>query len=428
MPVGTKGTIKSLTYTELTDPDLALNPPIILGNTYHLALDPGTAILESVKGLHNFSTWPNAMLTDSGGFQMVSLLKLAEINEQGVEFESPYPQDNGRRIMLRPEESMRTQNCIGADIMMQLDDVVSSVAADDERFEVATYRTLRWLDRCIESHKNKNEQNLFAIVQGGLDTKPGGLRDICLEGFRRRDHDIPGYAIGGLAGGESKDDFWRVVAHSCRALPQDKPRYLMGVGYPLDLVVCTALGVDMYDCVYPTRTARFGVALVDDVAPGTLRLKGNEFANDMRVIDDECGCQCCKGGFSRSKLHTMLKAGEPVAAQLMTNHNIAYMLRLVRRMRTAVLDDKYEEFVREFVGRFYPEGYDPEYGGSGGGGVTEEGIVESKGVTNSGDEGSEAKKKGKQDEKQEKELFIPKWVVEALAAANVDVTTTAGEK
>ena len=123
---------------------------------------------------------------------------------------------------------------------------------------------------------------MFAIVQGGLDTKPGGLRDVCLEGFRRRDHLIPGYAIGGLAGGESKDEFWRVVAHSCRALPVNKPRYLMGVGYPLDLVVCTALGVDMYDCVYPTRTARFGVALVDGVAPGTLRLKGTEFAKDMR--------------------------------------------------------------------------------------------------------------------------------------------------
>jgi len=170
--------------------------------------------------------------------------------------QSPYAKDNKKKILLKPEESMRTQNSIGADVMMQLDDVVSSIYDDFERFEEATYRTLRWLDRCIDSNSNKKEQNLFAIVQGGLDVSLGGLREVCLEGFRRRDDKIPGYAIGGLAGGESKDDFWKVVSQCCKSLPTNKPRYLMGVGYPVDLVVCTALGVDMYDCVYPTRTAR----------------------------------------------------------------------------------------------------------------------------------------------------------------------------
>ena len=197
-----------------------------------------------------------ALLTDSGGFQMVSLLKLATITESGVSFESPYPSDNKKIIVMRPEDSVKTQLSIGSDIIMQLDDVVSSVTADDERFEEATYRTLRWLDRCIEEKGTKTDGSLFAIVQGGLDVGIGGLREVCLEGFRRRDHKIPGYAIGGLAGGESKDDFWRVVHQCCSALPPNKPRYLMGVGYPLDLVVCTALGVDMYDCVYPTRVAR----------------------------------------------------------------------------------------------------------------------------------------------------------------------------
>ena len=450
-----------MTYTELTDASSGLNPPIILGNTYHLALDPGTPVLETAAGLHNFSTWPNAMLTDSGGFQMVSLLKLADINEEGVRFESPYEKDDKRMIMLRPEDSIRTQNTIGADVIMQLDDVVSSVAADEERFEVATHRTLRWLDRCLAAHGKKSEQSLFAIAQGGLDTSPGGLRDVCLEGFRRRDSLIPGYAIGGLAGGESKDAFWRVVAHACRAMPVNKPRYLMGVGYPLDLVVCTALGVDMYDCVYPTRTARFGVALVDGVAPGTLRLKSAEYAGDLRVVDGDCGCQCCKGGFSRSKLHNMLKSGEPVAVQLMTSHNIAYMLRLSKRMREAVLEDRYGEFATEFVGRFYPGGYDPEYSGEKGGEEKEEGEEEEKrggeeeekrggeegekreGATKREKNGSveKANKKQKREskklaaerkrtgsrtsEKEEevKDPCMPRWVVESLSSAGIDVTT-----
>ena len=346
MPVGTKGTIKSITAVELEE---ELQCPIILGNTYHLALQPGTELIRDQGGLHHFMGLRNntALLTDSGGFQMVSLLKLAEITEEGVTFASPYSQNNdNERMLLRPEDSIQHQNNIGADIIMALDDVVSSVTDDASRYRLATYRTLRWLDRCFNAHSKPQTQNLFAIVQGGLDVTLGGLREQCLAGFLNRDNKIPGYAIGGLAGGESKDDFWKVVHQCCRALPDDKPRYLMGVGYPLDLVICTALGVDMYDCVYPTRTARFGVALVQ--AGQTLRLRNHECQNDDRPIDDKCRCQACQY-YSRGQLHTLLKANNPLAATLMTHHNITYMMTLVTDMRNAIQQHCYKDFCHNFI-------------------------------------------------------------------------------
>lgn len=350
MPVGTKGSVKGVSVEEITS-DLSLNNEIILANTYHLALQPTTPLVEKMGGLHKFMGWSRNILTDSGGFQMVSLLKLAEITEEGVTFESPY--DN-KRLLLRPEDSIQHQNEIGSDIIMALDDVVSSVTVDDTRFREATYRTLRWLDRCFAAHKYPDTQALFPIVQGGLDTNIGGLREQCLAGFRNRSSQISGYAIGGLAGGESKEQFWKVVDQCCRALPDNKPRYLMGVGYPLDLVVCTALGIDMYDCVYPTRTARFGVALVPGPAPGTLRLKNHECATDTRVVQEGCGCQACSGGMSRARLHSLLKSGNSLAAQLLTQHNIAYMMALVRNMRQAILENRFPAFARDFVKDQYP--------------------------------------------------------------------------
>jgi len=283
-------------------------------------------------------------------------------------------------MLLRPEDSIHHQNNIGSDIIMALDDVISSVEVNTERFEIATYRTLRWYDRCIAAHQNPTTQNLFPIVQGGLDVSSGGLRDKCLVGLKHRDDVTPGYAIGGLAGGESKDDFWKVVHHCCKILPDLKPRYLMGVGYPLDLVICTALGVDMYDCVYPTRTARFGVALVDEAFPGTLRLKNADCGReDDRVIMEGCMCQACcdlldddeeeedtqnnntrkrRKGYSRARLHTMMKSGNPLAVQLITNHNLAYMKKLTGDMRNAILEGKYDEFVRGFISRHFPGGSD----------------------------------------------------------------------
>ncbi|CAE7873016.1 qtrt1 [Symbiodinium sp. KB8] len=255
-------------------------------------------------------------------------------------------------MLLTPEMSMALQNQIGSDIMMALDDVVDAKTVDAERFREACFRTLRWIDRCIAAHKRKEEQNLFGIVQGGLDVSPGGLRDICLEGMLKRDADLPGYAIGGLAGGEDKNDFWRVVAHCCDALPAHKPRYLMGVGYPLDLVVCSALGVDMYDCVYPTRTGRFGTALVPW---GLLKLKASACAVDPRPIDPTCPCATCRN-YSRATLHGLLKS-DVAAAQLVTQHNIAYMLRLTRGMRKAVQEGAYPDFVRAFMRGMFPTGH-----------------------------------------------------------------------
>lgn len=341
MPVGTKGAIKGISGPGMCAPPIGAE--ILLGNTYHLAFRPGADVVRKMGGLHKFMNYGNNILTDSGGFQMVSLLSLAEITEEGVRFQSP---SDGTTMMLTPEESIRTQHKIGSDIIMVLDDVVHSCTQDDARFKLATERTVRWLDRCIKAHQEGGKQdaalgfasgpehqNIFAIVQGGLDVSAGGLREQCLEAFSQRDSHLPGYAIGGLAGGESKEDFWRVVDLCCRRLPKNKPRYLMGVGYPLDIVVCTALGVDMFDCVYPTRTARFGTAFT---RTGLLKLKSAKFAKDMDPIDCSCPCHVCKGTelqgsgpYSRSSLHFMLKQGS-VGGNLLTHHNLTYMLTLVR--------------------------------------------------------------------------------------------------
>ena len=341
MPVGTKGAIKGISGPGMCAPPIGAE--ILLGNTYHLAFRPGADVVRKMGGLHKFMNYGNNILTDSGGFQMVSLLSLAEITEEGVRFQSP---SDGTTMMLTPEESIRTQHKIGSDIIMVLDDVVHSCTQDDARFKLATERTVRWLDRCIKAHQEGGKQdaalgfasgpehqNIFAIVQGGLDVSAGGLREQCLEAFAQRDNHLPGYAIGGLAGGESKEDFWRVVDLCCRRLPKNKPRYLMGVGYPLDIVVCTALGVDMFDCVYPTRTARFGTAFT---RTGLLKLKSAKFAKDMDPIDSSCPCHVCKGTelqgsgpYSRSSLHFMLKQGS-AGGNLLTHHNLTYMLTLVR--------------------------------------------------------------------------------------------------
>jgi len=347
MPVGTKGTIKGLSSRQMQEEE-ALAPEIILGNTYHLALQPGTDLLEEMGGLHRFMNWSQCLLTDSGGFQMVSLLKLAEITEEGVKFVSPL--DNVSEMMLTPEQSIKCQNQIGADIIMQLDDVVSSVNPDEARFLEATHRSVRWLDRCRAAHSRPDAQNLFPIIQGGLDVSSGGMREWCIAEMVKRD--APGYAIGGLAGGEDKHSFWRVVAHNCARLPANKPRYLMGVGYPLDLVVCVALGVDMFDCVYPTRTARFGVALVPR---GTLRLKAHEFGSSLAKVDDDCRCSCCQG-YTRAALHALFRTNEALAAQLLTTHNVAYMMRLMREMRDKIMqgEEAYHGFIRAFLAVQFP--------------------------------------------------------------------------
>ena len=340
MPVGTYGAIKGLSPNELESSD-ALQPQIILANTYHLGCRPGEDLLRETGGLHKFMRWNRNMLTDSGGFQMVSLLKLLTMNEEGVEFENP---EDGSKMLLTPELSMRIQNAIGADIMMALDDVVSSTNDDVNRMMDSAKRTIRWLDRCIAAHSRPTDQNLYAIVQGGLDPS---LRDYSLRECISRN--LPGYAIGGLSGGEGKDKFWRVVAQCCSSLPRNKPRYLMGVGYPLDIVCCVALGVDQFDCVYPTRTARFGTALVPG---GQLRLTLSKYAEDGRPIQIDCECStCCH--YSRSYLNS-IAGKEPTGAKLITIHNIAFMLSLSRKMRLSIIKNTFPEFVREFITNMFP--------------------------------------------------------------------------
>ncbi|CAG5135656.1 unnamed protein product [Candidula unifasciata] len=334
MPVGTQGTLKGLVPDQLRELDCR----IMLGNTYHLGHRPGPDLLEKA-GRQLFSYCFS--FQDSGGFQMVSLLELAEITEEGVKFRSPH---DGSEMLLTPEKSIEIQNSIGADIIMQLDDVVHS-SVSGPRLEEAMYRTIRWLDRCIKAHQRPKDQCLFPIVQGGLDAE---LRTKCAHELIKRD--VGGYAIGGLSGGEEKAEFWRMVKISTDLLPKEKPRYLMGVGFAVDLVVCVALGCDMFDCVFPTRTARFGCALVKT---GQLNLKSKTFAKDFRPIDSECHCSTCQT-YTRAYLHTLANT-EPAACNIITVHNVAYQLELMRSMHQSILQDKFPNFVQQFFLTLFPQ-------------------------------------------------------------------------
>ena len=258
--------------------------------------------------------------------------------------------------------------------MMQLDDVVDATHTDPQRFEEARHRTVRWLDRCIEAHKNTSKQNLFPIVQGSkmpsviyklkyarkvLNYFPGGLDEELRKECAREliERDTPGFAIGGLSGGEEKDKFWRQVSASTEVLPKDKPRYLMGVGFALDLVVCSALGVDMYDCVYPTRTARFGNALMM-THPGSLNIRSNLYRKDFRPIDENCPCSTCTGptAVTRAHIHKLLYDKETSGCHLLTVHNVFFQLRLMGSIRQAIKENKYPEFVKQYLKDNFPEG------------------------------------------------------------------------
>lgn len=337
MPVATQGAMKGVTSEQLEE----LDCEIILGNTYHLGLKPGEEVLRELGGVHKLQSWNRNILTDSGGFQMVSLLKLATINEEGVVFQSTH---GGGELLLKPEDSIRIQNAIGGDIMMQLDDVVH-VLTTGPRVEEAMYRSIRWLDRCLSSNQRPNEQCVFGIIQGALDPK---LRAICLEEMIKRD--CKGYAIGGLSGGEAKDDFWKIVSMCAKALPPNKPRYCMGVGYPVDIVVCIALGVDMFDCVYACRTARFGSALT---STGKLQLTKRLYAKDSGPLDAECSCPTCKK-YSRAYLHTVATK-ETIGATLLSMHNIAYLLNLTRACRSAIEKGTFKDFVCSFMLSYHPK-------------------------------------------------------------------------
>lgn len=274
---------------------------------------------------------------------MVSLLKLANVTEEGVRFLSPH---DGSPMLLTPEHSISLQNSIGSDIIMQLDDVLVTTHPDPARMREAMLRSVRWLDRCMAAHARPEEQNLFCIIQGGLDLD---MRRECTAAMVARD--TPGIAIGGLSGGEAKEDYCRVVAAVTEQLPDNKPRYVMGIGYPEDLVVSVALGADMFDCVWPTRTARFGNAVTKN---GVLNLKHASYADDFGPIEEGCGCVCCRPkdaegalGITRAFVHHNA-AKETAAAHLLTMHNVWYQLNLMREARDAIIADNFPAFVKRF--------------------------------------------------------------------------------
>jgi queuine tRNA-ribosyltransferase len=335
MPVATQASLKGLTPLQLEDTGCRL----CLNNTYHLGLKPGQDVLDAVGGAHKFQGWNHNILTDSGGFQMVSLLKLAKITEEGVRFLSPH---DGSPMLLTPEHSIDLQNSIGSDIIMQLDDVLVTTSPDTERMREAMHRSVRWLDRCIKAHKKPETQNLFCIIQGGLDLE---MRKECCEEMVKRG--TPGIAIGGLSGGERKEDYCKVVDTCTGLLPENKPRYVMGIGYPEDLVVSVALGADMFDCVWPTRTARFGNAITKH---GVLNMRHAKYANDFGPIEEGCGCRACRPGglgTTRAFCHH-LAAKETVGAHLLTMHNVWYQLQLMRDVRQAIIEDRYPAFLKQF--------------------------------------------------------------------------------
>ncbi|PHH52636.1 Queuine tRNA-ribosyltransferase catalytic subunit [Ceratocystis fimbriata CBS 114723] len=338
MPVATQASLKGITPEQLEETGCKL----CLNNTYHLGLKPGQEVLDKVGGAHKLQGWNYNILTDSGGFQMVSLLKLAKVTEEGVRFLSPH---DGSPMLLTPEHSMSLQNSIGSDIMMQLDDVIVTTSNDQARMREAMERSVRWLDRCIAAHKNTSTQNLFCIIQGGLDIEM--RKECCREMLAR---DTPGIAIGGLSGGEAKEDYCKVVATCTALLPELKPRYVMGIGYPEDLVVSVALGADMFDCVWPTRTARFGNAITKH---GILNLKIAKFMNDFSPIEEGCICPCCRPksegglGITRASIHHNASK-ETAAAHLLTIHNVHYQLNLMAKVRQSIIDDCFPAFIKKF--------------------------------------------------------------------------------
>jgi len=278
---------------------------------------------------------------------MVSLLKLAQVTEEGVRFLSPH---DGTPMLLTPEHSISLQNSIGSDIIMQLDDVIATTSPDHARIEEAMHRSIRWLDRCIAAHQKPETQNLFCIIQGGLDL---ALRAECTKQMVARD--TPGIAIGGLSGGEAKAEYCKVVDTCTGLLPDGKPRYVMGVGYPEDILVSVALGADMFDCVWPTRTARFGNAIT---ARGVFNLRHASYAFDLGPVEEGCQCTCCRSpeegglGITRAYIHHVA-AKETAGAHLLSMHNVHHLLEMMRQAREAIMNERYPAFLKSYFAKLY---------------------------------------------------------------------------
>ncbi len=332
MPVGTYGSVKGMSPAELTE----IGAQIVLGNTFHLWLRPGVDIISKYEGLHSFMAWTRPILTDSGGFQVWSLGELRKISEQGVAFQSPV---NGDKCFLSPEESMRIQRALNSDIVMIFDECTAYPATLDEA-ATSMRLSLRWAERCkTEFARLENPNALFGIVQGGMHET---LRDESLAGLA--DMDFHGYAIGGLSVGEPKEDMRRVLAHTAPKLPVDKPRYLMGVGTPEDLVESVGQGVDMFDCVMPTRNARNGWLFTRF---GDIKIRNARYKDDIRPLDEKCDCYTCRN-FSRGYLHHLQRINEMLGARLNTIHNLFYYQDLMREIRASIETDSFASFTARF--------------------------------------------------------------------------------
>ncbi len=332
MPVGTYGSVKAMTPRDLRE----VGAEMILGNTFHLWLRPGLEVIERFGGLHGFMRWEGPILTDSGGFQVFSLAHRRTISEQGVAFASPV---DGSPVFLSPEESIRIQRALDADVVMVFDEC-TPYPASVVQAEESMQRSLRWAERSRRSHEG-NPNALFGIVQGGVYAD---LRQRSVEGLLQIGFD--GYAIGGLAVGESADERDRTLQQTLLGLPKDRPRYLMGVGRPEDIVAAVCRGIDMFDCVMPTRNARNGFLFTHH---GTLRIRNARYATDQRVIEDGCDCHACRNGFSRAYLRHLDRCNEILASVLATQHNLTYYHRLMNDLREAISTGKLADFVTKFA-------------------------------------------------------------------------------
>lgn len=339
MPVGTQASVKGVSPDELRD----LGAGIILSNTYHLFLRPGMDLIREAGGLHKFMHWDRAILTDSGGFQVFSLGDLRKITEEGVTFRSHI---DGSKKFLSPEVSMEVQMALGSDIVMAFDECVP-YPADYDYAKKSTERTIRWLKRCKEAMTAPN-QGLFGIVQGGMykELREWSARETTAM-------DLPGYAVGGLSVGEPKELMYEMLEYSTSLLPQGKPRYLMGVGTPDCLVEGVQRGIDMFDCVYPTRVARNGMAMT---WTGRLVMKNAQFTHDHHVLEEGCGCYACRNGYTRAYIRHLVRANEIFGLRLLSLHNLYFLQDFMRRMRQAILDDRFMEFRSDFFNHYQMHG------------------------------------------------------------------------
>jgi queuine tRNA-ribosyltransferase len=332
MPVGTHGAVKAATPEQVR----STGAELILANTYHMALRPGAALVEKLGGLHRFMAWEGPILTDSGGFQVFSLPEKT-IGDRGVRFRNEV---DGSSMELTPERSVEIQNALGADIIMAFDEC-TPFPADEGLARTGVRRTLGWVDRCLKAHRRAESQALFGIVQGSVYPE---LRKACAESLTALD--LPGYAIGGVSVGEGHELMCEVVEYTTPLLPEDRPRYLMGVGLPEDLIAAVGLGIDLFDCVIPTRYARSATVFT---TRGRIRLTNRRYRRDAYPIDPSCDCHACAGGFSRAYLHHLFAANEILSATLACIHNLRFYQRLVQGARAAIVEDRFEAFRRAFL-------------------------------------------------------------------------------